>query len=35
MSNFNDVINFIKNQYPSKDFISLHEPKFTGKEKEW
>ena len=35
MSNFNDIINFIKNQYPSKDFISLHEPKFTGKEKEY
>jgi aminotransferase in exopolysaccharide biosynthesis len=35
MSNFNDIINFIKNQYPSKDFISLHEPNFTGKEKEY
>jgi len=35
MSNFNDIINFIKHQYPSKDFISLHEPNFTGKEKEY
>ena len=34
MSNFNDIIGFIKNQYPSKDFIPLHEPNFTGKEKE-
>ena len=35
MSNFNDIIGFIKNQYPSKDFIPLHEPNFTGKEKEY
>jgi aminotransferase in exopolysaccharide biosynthesis len=35
MSNFNDIIGFIKNQYPSKDFIPLHEPNFTGKEKKY
>jgi perosamine synthetase len=35
MSNINDIIDFIKNQYPSKDFIPLHEPNFTGKEKEY
>ena len=35
MSNFNDIIGFIKNQYPSKDFIPLHEPNFTGKEREY
>ena len=35
MSNINDIIGFIKNQYPSKDFIPLHEPNFTGKEKEY
>jgi perosamine synthetase len=35
MSNFNHIIGFIKNQYPSKDFIPLHEPNFTGKEKKY
>ena len=35
MSNFNDIIGFIKNQYPSKDFIPLHEPHFIGKEREY
>ena len=35
MSNYNEIIDFIKNQYPSKEFIPLHEPKFTGKEREY
>ena len=35
MSNYNDIIGFIKNQYPSKDFIPLHEPHFIGKEREY
>ena len=35
MSKYNYIIDFIKNQYPSKDFIPLHEPNFTGKEKKY
>lgn len=35
MSNFFEIIDFIKNQYPTKDIIPLHEPKFSGKEKEY
>jgi perosamine synthetase len=35
MSNYNEIIDFIKNQYPSKEFIPLHEPNFTGKEREY
>ena len=35
MSSYNDIIDFIKNQYPSKDYIPLHEPNFTGKEREY
>lgn len=35
MSNFKDIIDFIKNQYPSKNFIPLHEPKFNGREKDY
>jgi perosamine synthetase len=35
MSSYNDIIDFIKNQYPSKDYITLHEPNFTGKEREY
>lgn len=30
-----NVINFIREIYPDKDFIALHEPKFVGKEKEY
>jgi aminotransferase in exopolysaccharide biosynthesis len=35
MSNYTEIINFIKNQFPSKDFIPLHEPNFSGREKEY
>ena len=32
---FNGLINFIREQYSSNDYISLHEPIFTGREKEF
>jgi len=35
MSNNSDIIDFIRSQFPSKEFISLHEPNFSGKEKEY
>jgi perosamine synthetase len=35
MSNYNDIIGFIKNQFPAKEFIPLHEPNFSGREKEY
>lgn len=35
MSNYNKIIDFIRNQYPSKEFIPLHEPNFSGKEREY
>jgi aminotransferase in exopolysaccharide biosynthesis len=35
MSNYYTIIDFIKNQFPSKDFIPLHEPRFRGREKEY
>jgi dTDP-4-amino-4,6-dideoxygalactose transaminase len=35
MSNNNDIIDFIKNQYSTKDFIPLHEPNFSGNEREY
>lgn len=35
MSNFASTIEFIKNQYPSKDIVSLHEPRFFGNEKKY
>jgi aminotransferase in exopolysaccharide biosynthesis len=35
MSNYNEIIEFIKNQYSSKDFIPLHEPKFSGNERKY
>lgn len=35
MSNFFEIIDFIKNQYPTKDIVPLHEPKFLGKEREY
>ena len=35
MSNNNDIIDFIKSQYPKKVSIPLHEPSFIGKEKEY
>jgi perosamine synthetase len=35
MSNYLEIIDFIKNQFPSKEFIPLHEPMFVGREKEY
>jgi aminotransferase in exopolysaccharide biosynthesis len=35
MSNYTDTIDFIKSQFPNKDFIPLHEPNFSGREKEY
>ena len=35
MSNYFEIIDFIRNQYPSKEFITLHEPKFSGNEKSY
>jgi perosamine synthetase len=35
MSNYSEIIGFIKNQFDNKDFIPLHEPKFLGKEKKY
>ena len=34
MSNYFDIIKFIKNQFPNKDTIPLHEPNFDGNEKD-
>jgi perosamine synthetase len=33
MSNYNEIINFIRNQFPLKDNVPLHEPIFNGNEK--
>jgi len=35
MSNYIEIIDFIKSQYPSKEFVPLHEPNFSGREKEY
>ena len=35
MSNYTETIDFIKSQFPNKNFISLHEPNFSGREKEY
>ena len=35
MSNYSDVIGFIKNQFDNKEFIPLHEPRFWGNEKKY
>ena len=35
MSNYSEIIDFIRSQFPYKEFIPLHEPKFVGKEKEY
>jgi perosamine synthetase len=35
MSNNFEIIDFIRSQFPSKEFIPLHEPKFSGREKEY
>lgn len=35
MSNYSEVIGFIKNQFGNKAFIPLHEPRFSGNEKKY
>jgi aminotransferase in exopolysaccharide biosynthesis len=35
MSNYSEVIGFIKNQFDNKAFIPLHEPRFWGNEKKY
>ena len=35
MSNYTEIIDFIKNQFPCKEYISLHEPNFSGNEKKY
>ncbi len=35
MSNFSEVIGFIKSQFDNKAFIPLHEPRFLGNEKKY
>jgi perosamine synthetase len=35
MSNYSDVIGFIKNQFDNKAVIPLHEPRFLGNEKKY
>jgi len=35
MSNYSEVIGFIKNQFDNKAFIPLHEPRFLGNEKNY
>jgi aminotransferase in exopolysaccharide biosynthesis len=35
MSNYTEIIKFIRNQFPSKDFIPLHEPNLNGNEKSY
>jgi len=35
MSKYNEIIAFIKKQFQTKEFIPLHEPSFSGREKEY
>ena len=35
MSNYSEVIGFIKNKFDNKAFIPLHEPRFLGNEKNY
>ncbi|HBT93275.1 MAG TPA: LegC family aminotransferase [Chitinophagaceae bacterium] len=35
MSNYSEVIGFIKNQFDNKAFIPLHEPRFLGNERKY
>ena len=35
MSSYIQIVDFIKNQFPAKEFIPLHEPNFSGREKEY
>jgi perosamine synthetase len=33
MKNFENIIDFIKSQFPNQNFVQLHEPKFKGNER--
>jgi perosamine synthetase len=35
MSNYSEVVDFIKNQFKNKEFIALHEPRFLGNERKY
>lgn len=35
MEKFRAVVDFVKEQYPNKDFVSLHEPVFIGNERKY
>ena len=35
MSSYIEILDFIRNQFPSKEIIPLHEPCFSGREKEY
>jgi perosamine synthetase len=35
MSNYNEIIDFIRNQFPLKEYVPLHEPNFSGNEKSY
>lgn len=35
MSNYSEIIGFIKKQFENKEFIPLHEPRFSGNEKKY
>jgi perosamine synthetase len=35
MSNYKEIIDFVKNQFQSNDIIPLHEPNFTGNERKY
>jgi perosamine synthetase len=35
MSNYSEIIGFIKKQFDNKEFIPLHEPRFLGNEKKY
>ncbi|WP_421945852.1 LegC family aminotransferase [Pedobacter sp.] len=35
MEKFQRVVDFVKEQYPNKDFVSLHEPVFIGNERKY
>jgi dTDP-4-amino-4,6-dideoxygalactose transaminase len=35
MEKHRKIIDFVKSQFPDQEIISLHEPKFSGREKEY
>ena len=35
MEKYSSIVDFIKQQFPNKDFIPLHEPKFIGNERKY